>query len=452
MKKIKLFLCVLAILVIVLSLTGCAKNDFNVNKAEEVSLANDAYALLESISTNYPNRTIGSDASQTFIAYLNNELTSYGYEVTEQSFTSKKTKTTKNVIAKKSIEESKGTIVLGANWDNMYEYFDAHPDGAYQSGASIATLLTIAKYISAKELLYNIEIVFFAGSAENWNGAQVYVDKLSEKERQDIKLFVNFGYLAGGDNLYIYSRDNTVSYDSFIREVIGQNNIQGITKTPTFKNVFDAAISDNQLYSYSHIGMFGNNVIFMNKQIPSINFFSMNWSDLSNPICTEIKGMQNVLESSNDTLETMKNRVSQEKIVSTLDSVIKSTIYTIVDNQLGLLDVLQDRDEVVPFFYSNTAYYIFNGVIKILCVAAILLIVVYCKNYISKNREAYSKLRAEPAGLKINMEKLKEGSLTPEDLEDIFKAEEEKLKGVQKKKEEKSSNDDDIISDDDVFQ
>ena len=452
MKKIKLFLCVLAILVIVLSLTGCAKNDFNVNKAEEVSLANDAYALLESISTNYPNRTIGSDASQTFIAHLNNELTSYGYEVTEQSFTSKKTKTTKNVIAKKSIEESKGTIVLGANWDNMYEYFDAHPDGAYQSGASIATLLTIAKYISAKELSYNIEIVFFAGSAENWNGAQVYVDKLSEKERQDIKLFVNFGYLAGGDNLYIYSRDNTVSYDSFIREVIGQNNIQGITKTPTFKNVFDAAISDNQLYSYSHIGMFGNNVIFMNKQIPSINFFSMNWSDLSNPICTEIKGMQNVLESSNDTLETMKNRVSQEKIVSTLDSVIKSTIYTIVDNQLGLLDVLQDRDEVVPFFYSNTAYYIFNGVIKILCVAAILLIVVYCKNYISKNREAYSKLRAEPAGLKINMEKLKEGSLTPEDLEDIFKAEEEKLKGVQKKKEEKSSNDDDIISDDDVFQ
>ncbi len=455
MRKIQLFLCILAVLVIVLSFSGCTKSDFAVNKAEEVSLADEAYSLLESITANYPNRTIGSEASETFLTYLNNELISYGYEVTEQSFTSKKTKITKNVIAKKTKEESKGKIVLGANWDNMYEYFDSHPDGAYQSGASIATLLAIAKYISTKELIYDVEIVFFAGSSENWNGTQVYVDKLSEKQIEEIKLFVNFGYLAGGDNLYIYSRDNNVSYDSFIREVVSQNNVQGITKTPTFKNIFEATISDNQLYSYSHIGMFGNNVIFMNKQIPSIHFFSMNWSDLSNPICTEIKGMQNVLETSNDTLDNMKNRVSQEKIVSTLDSTIKSTIYTIVDNQEGLINVLQDRGEVVPFFYSNTAYYIFNGVIKILCIAAILLIVVYCKNYISKNKEVYAKLRVEPAGFKVNLEKLKDGSITPEELEDIFKAEEEKLKGVQNKKEDnssKSSKDDDIISDDDVFQ
>ena len=452
MRKMKLFLCILAVLVIVLSLTGCSKKDFAVNKAEEVSLANEAYTLLESISTTYPNRTIGSEASETFIAYLNSELTSYGYEVTEQTFTSKKTKTTKNVIAKKAKEESKGTIVLGANWDNMYEYYDAHPDGAYQTGASIATLLTIAKYISTKELSYSVEVVFFAGSSENWNGTQLYVDKLSEKDKQDIKLFINFGYLAGGDNLYMYSRDNTVSYDSFIREVIAQNNVQGIVKTPTFKNIFDAAISENQLYSYSHIGMFGNNVIFMNKQIPSINFFSMNWSDLSNPICTEIKGMSNVLESPNDTLENMKNRVSQTKIELTLDSVIKSTIYTIVDNQDGLFDVLQDRGEVTPFFYSNTAYYVFNGVVKILCAAVILLLVVYCKNYISKNRDAYAKLKSEQSSIRINLEKLKEGSITPEELEDIFKSEEEKLKGVQNKKEDKDSHDDDIISDDDVFQ
>ena len=106
MRKMKLFLCILAVLVIVLSLTGCSKKDFAVNKAEEVSLANEAYTLLESISTTYPNRTIGSEASETFISYLNSELTNYGYEVTEQTFTSKKTKTTKNVIAKKSKEES----------------------------------------------------------------------------------------------------------------------------------------------------------------------------------------------------------------------------------------------------------------------------------------------------------------------------------------------------------
>ena len=66
MRKMRLFLCILATLIIVLSLTGCSNKDFAVNKAEEVSLADDAYSLLEYISTNYPNRTIGSDDSEVF--------------------------------------------------------------------------------------------------------------------------------------------------------------------------------------------------------------------------------------------------------------------------------------------------------------------------------------------------------------------------------------------------
>ena len=113
---------------------------------------------------------------------------------------------------------------------------------------------------------------------------------------------------------------------------------------------------------------------------------------------------------------------------------------------------MQDRDDIMPFTQSTTAYYLFNVVVKILCVGAILLIVAYVKNYISKNREAYAKLRVEPNVVKVDLEKLKQGALTPEDLERIFKAEEEKLKGVQNKKEDKPSSDDDNISDDDVFQ
>ena len=52
----------------------------------------------------------------------------------------------------------------------------------------------------------------------------------------------------------------------------------------------------------------------------------------------------------------------------------------------------------------------------------------------------------------IQLKNENEFRLTPEDLERIFKAEEEKLKGVQNKKEDKPSSDDDNISDDDVFQ
>ena len=128
---------------------------FNRKKKEERLFGNSGKisitSLLNSfISTNYKDRQIGSDGSDAFIEYLKAELASYGYDVTEQVLTSSKAKTTKNIIAKGEQQEGRGKILLGASWDNLYKEYDTNPDGAYQTGASIAALLETAKYLKTK--------------------------------------------------------------------------------------------------------------------------------------------------------------------------------------------------------------------------------------------------------------------------------------------------------------
>ncbi len=451
MRKFRIVFIILILCIIAMSIMGCASQNYSINKSEEVNLSEAAFEKLEYISANYSNRSMGSEKQDEVVGYLNAQLTSFGYEVSEQTFTADST-TSKNVIAKKSVNTTKDVIVLGASWDNMYEKYDTHPDGAYQTGASIAALLTISEYLSTKDLPYNLEIVFFAGSSGNWTGASYYLKKLTSEEKQNIKMFINYGYICGGDNLYIYAQEKATKYSNFINEVVAQNNISGITKVPQFKNTVAATISEDQIFTYSHIGMFGNNIIFMNNEIPSINYLSVNWSDYTYPIYTEVKGTANVIETENDTLEHMISRSTKEKIVSQFDSIIKSTVYTIVDNNETLMTTLGD-DGITPFFQSQTAYYIFNVVVKILAAAIVLLFVAYAKNKISSNKDELQKMRASRSKIvNIDLSQLKDGTLTPDIFEEIIKQEEAKLKGEPLNKEDKTKKDDENIDDDDVFE
>ena len=179
---------------------------------------------------------------------------------------------------------------------------------------------------------------------------------------------------------------------------------------------------------------------------------SFNWSDYTYPIYTEKKGLENVSETSKDSYETLISRTSKETLVSQFNSVMNTTIYSIDANQAGLMEVLNDADEVPEFLQANYTYYIFNIVIKILAVAIVLVLGAYSKSIISKNREKYAKLRQDANSINIDLSKLKNGEITEKDLEEIFKAEEAKLKGEAEPKEDDKKNNDDNISEDDVFQ
>ena len=434
------------VVILLVSLISCSSKTYDVKKAESVNLGEVAYNEAFYIAEMYPNRTIGEEDANTFIDYIKTELTGFGYDVNEQLYTTSNNKAAKNVIAKKDKDGVDKKIIVGCNWDNTYTTFDQKPDGSYMTGSSIAALLTIAEYLKDKELNYDIEFVFYAGSLDGYSGAYYYMSKLTAQDKQNIQLYVNLGYIIGGDYQYIYARDKDTNYADFISQV---NEANGITfeKVPQFKNTFPATISEEQIYRYSHIGMMGNNIIFMNNKIPSINYQSFNWKDISQPIYVEKKGMDNVGGTSNDTFENLSKRSGESTLIQQMNNVINSVVDVIYVNQEGIMPILEDADEINTFTQSDAAYYIFNVAIKILAAAAIIIIVVFAKNQIAKNREEYRKIKeASP----INKVKSKEVT----DLEELLKMAQEFAEEEEKKKnnDDKNNDDNNNISEDDVFQ
>ena len=449
MKKTKFLILTIALVIICMSFMGCSSKTYDVKKNDvQLDFSQTAFKQLEYISNTYKNRSIGSDEALDFVADETASLSAYGYEVSEQTYTEDNSKTTKNIIALKANDTTKDKIVIGACWDNLYDSYDAHPDGAYQSGAAIATFNVIADYLKDKELKYNLELVLFSGGSKNWSGAQYYVDKLTAEDKQNIKLFINLGYVVGGDNQYIYARDKDVNYDQFISQVLNVNEIS-FKKVPLYKNPFEATISEGQLYRYSHIGMFGNNIIFMNNKIPSINYMSINWSDYSIPIYVEKKGKDNICQSEYDTLKVMIERSGEETIKAQLNAVVVSLVDIVYVNQDGLKDVLQNADEVNSFIQSEAAFYIFNIAVKILLLAGIVLSVLYAKNLITKKREEYRKIKADTPIIKVN---IPTDGANGDDFAAVLK---KIIEEEEKKKNDHHDNNDDnntTISDDDVFQ
>ena len=145
----------------------------------------------------------------------------------------------------------------------------------------------------------------------------------------------------------------------------------------------------------------------------------------------------------------MIERSGEETIKSQLNAVLVSLVDIVYVNQDGLIDVLQDADEVNSFIQSEAAYYIFNIVVKIVLLAGIVLSVLYAKNLISKKREEYRKIKVDTPIIKVN---IPTDGANGDDFASVLK---KIIEEEERKKNDHHDNDDDnntTISDDDVFQ
>ena len=156
----------------------------------------------------------------------------------------------------------------------------------------------------------------------------------------------------------------------------------------------DSTLVEDSIYSYSHFGMFGNHVYFMNELIPTLSYASFNWEDKTNPSWSEKKGEENVYETGNDTLETMVKRVGKDYIVNQLNTVLNSTISTIVVNQDSLLNILENPDEVSTFAQGNTAAYIFGIGVKLVIIVVIIVLTTISINNFKKNKDLHKVINA----------------------------------------------------------
>ncbi|MEG1608905.1 MAG: M28 family peptidase, partial [Clostridia bacterium] len=302
-----------------------------------------------------------------------------------------------NVSATKKAVNSKGEIILGTYYDNSFGVkVNDKPivgDGSYESGASVATLLTIAQQLAKmQDLQYDITIVFFGAGSVGYIGAGEYVANMSLERKDNVKLMINFNQIVGGKNMYMYSRDFGTDYNDYFYEVAKVNGVDA-KKVPANKNISKARLSEDSLQNYFHIGMVGNNYYFMNSKIPTVNFMSFDWSSNKNFYNTEYDGSKNVFQTDNDTIGNLVERCGGVDIVKAkMNDIIKTTLLALSGGYSQSFDKAlstASKQEVNEKAQNATTASALSITIKVLLVVAVVAIMFAVKNYLQKNKDKY---------------------------------------------------------------
>lgn len=407
------------IAVVAMCFVGCqSSKDFGLAKSDNNNNYGDiAFEYMGTLATEYKSRQAGSEGDTAVAIWIRDILKSYGYEGTA-SYSSEETEgleefkfkhdvdskqvtsTSRNVSMTKRVANSKGEIILGGYYDNRYDMkFDTETidgDGSYESGASIAALLTIAQNIQLRDSGYDITIALFGAGSYGQIGADEYVKKIDEKRGNNIKLMVNFSQIVGGTNMYMYSRDFSTDYNDFFYEIAAKNQMNAV-RPPSNKNIAFAQLQGSPL-NYFHVGMIGNHLPFLNRKIPTVNFMSFDWSDNSNLYNTEIKGQQNIYRTSDDKLATLVERCGGvEATKSKLNDVIKIALLALSDEYADGFDSALStaaKQEIKPTTTYGVALIV---TAKIILIAATIAIIMVMKNYVRKNKDKYQAVIADAA-------------------------------------------------------
>ena len=275
-RKIIFIAAIIAVAALTLALfAGCSTPTFE-GVRDEGDYSEAVFSRLQYLAEEYPDRTMGTQGELDAARYLAETLSGFGYEGLDfggeelglQSFTldydrydgtTMSKATAYNVVFRKSVENSKGEILLSAQYDNLYGEGDGSAegawkaDGSYESGSAVAVLLTLADVLADVDCGYDITIAFFTGGCYCWQGAYHYVTQLTRTELDNISLMLNFSMLGGGDNLYLYASENTTNYGAYLTGVS-----VGLTKLPKDKNATAMVLETDPVYAYTHIGMVGN--------------------------------------------------------------------------------------------------------------------------------------------------------------------------------------------------
>ncbi|MDE5910721.1 MAG: M28 family peptidase [Clostridia bacterium] len=424
-KKIYLIAIVLLIVSITVFFVGCKSKQIQVNEIDGInaSLGEKAYGYLQTLEgEELQNRTLGTQGELDAAKYISGLMTDWGYASeysSEDGLGLQEFKTSfkrfdgeeingalaHNVIfSKKSGEEnSKGEIILACGYDNLYsEKADIsgnlwNADGSYESGSSVAVMLTLAETLKDKSCDYDLTFAFFSGSCYGWKGAMDYVENLDRAQLDKIALVVNFAMLGGGDNWYIYSGESKNSYGSYLNACGGDN----VTAVPKDRNIGQFVLTSDAIYNYANIGMLSNQYFFDVKKIPTANFLSLNWEINDNPLFSEMKGKDNVYHTKNDTLQNMIERKGEDGVKAQLFEVVKTTLTALDSSNKETLEAVLDtaKSQLPGGGAQNGQSATFaNFIIKIVVIAILIAISFAIRANLSKNMDKYIKAKKAKEG------------------------------------------------------
>lgn len=326
--------------------------------AAEVVLAqfNDPYTAMEYYSSHYVDRTDCTDAEKAAAYFLAENLVAMGYvgkggqavkESMIDSFTFRTADPTQdslsalldpgeveyssqNVVAyKRSGTANAPLLIIASYYGNGYKIQVGDADLGYQDVYSIASsvgaMLALAKKLSLSNWAgqpYDIAFIFWGAGYYGYYAAEHFV----ATNAQPILGYIEIDAIGGGDNLNLYCDEVATEHESYLAKQASRYGYELHTKpfNPGYA-------SGGYALPYSHLGLSGNNVVFMAAGVPSAYLFGYNWAGGLNNAESATKA--SILGTSDDTLPKLIELYGEDNVRARLNTVVNYLSAVVTDTE-----------------------------------------------------------------------------------------------------------------------
>ena len=162
----------------------------------------------------------------------------------------------------KGNEESKQKIIIGTHYDALArnekgEIVEA--ESVAGSAASVSFALAFAKALTLNNYKINVEIVFFGAGESNNAGSNFYTQGISDEQKENILLMINFDNISVGEKLYFYTEEVEDNFSKNLAK-LAESQSSLIKKVNTINLCKTILQNPNELgLSYMHIAMSSDN-------------------------------------------------------------------------------------------------------------------------------------------------------------------------------------------------
>ena len=351
-------------------------------------------------SENYMvDRRAGTDGEFIAALWLRNKLSILGLEPKNNNSTvsgiqefefynthTNKKESSQNVIFTIKGSNSDKKVVISANYDNYYSGYLSQNDqivtsgekfseGINASAGSVAVLLTMAEIISAGELAFDIDLVFYGSSYSNNAGAEYYSQTLNKDEREKILQIIDISNIAVGKELYYYTGEFATNQDAFIAET---------TSMIQFKNSFSGMpVTAETDIGYTTAGYSGAVTYLANSGLNIMHMFAGDYSSGVFSGTREHEGKQNVINTEDDSIDNIANLYGANW--TTLIGAANS-VYKLITNAKYVTEMSKSNNKIDYTQFVNLPNWV------LLVVVAVLLIISFVVHYaISKRTLDYAQ-------------------------------------------------------------
>lgn len=177
------------------------------------------------IATYFPGRMTGSPAEQLGADYVRQQFIDYGYPADLRPFVRRFLFSHKNHT--QTWEKADGTMVIAAHPGSVKEQiiilahldtYAPHSDddinnnlggltlqGIDDNAMGVGVMLELAERLKDVKTHYTVRFIASSGEEEGKLGAEMLLQRMSEKEKKETLLVINLDNLVVGDNLYFNS-------------------------------------------------------------------------------------------------------------------------------------------------------------------------------------------------------------------------------------------------------